>query len=110
MPSNLQRYEISDKGTRIKNKYLQHVMRGIFVRLLDDSAGMHDLIYQGTIKIRNIELGNRNIEPLREKIGGTIGIKTPFPDNSGLSQLEVDALIDNPGEQDNIALTTTEGK
>ena len=39
IPENLKRYEISDKGTRIKNKYLQQGMRGIFVGLPDDSAG-----------------------------------------------------------------------
>ena len=38
-PAFFKRYEISNKGTRIKNKYLQQGMRGIFVGLPDDSAG-----------------------------------------------------------------------
>ena len=54
------------------------------------------------------ELGNTNTEPLLEKTNGSIGIDTSFPDNSGLPQPKVDALIDNPGEQDDIAFTTTE--
>ena len=94
-PAIFMRYEISDKGTRIKNKYLQQGMRGIFVKLPDDSAGwlfhvpsvektyisldatfdehftsplsIPDLPYQGAIKMRNNELGITNSEPLLEK-------------------------------------------
>ena len=38
-PAIFKRYEISNKGTRIKNKHLQQGMRGIFVGLPDDLAG-----------------------------------------------------------------------
>ena len=38
-PAIFKRYEISDKGARIKNKYLQQGMRGIFAGLPNDSAG-----------------------------------------------------------------------
>ena len=38
-PAIFKRYEISDKGTRIKNNHLQQGMRHIFVGLPDDSAG-----------------------------------------------------------------------
>ena len=43
-----------------------------------------------------------------EKIGGAIDIETSFPNNSGLSEPQADALIDHPGEQGDIAFTTTE--
>ena len=38
-PTIFKRCEISDKGTRIKNKYLQQGMRNIFVGLPVDSTG-----------------------------------------------------------------------
>ena len=131
------RYEISDKGTRIKNKYPQQGMRGIFVGLPNDSAGwlfyvpsvkksysisldatfdenftsplsMPDLPYQGAIKIRNTELGNTNSKPLLEKTGIPTGKETSFPDNSGLPQPKADSLVDYPKDQDGIAFTTIE--
>ena len=100
-------------------------MIGIFVGLPDDSAGwlfyvpsikrtyisldatfdenftsplsMPGLPYQGTIKIRNTELGNTNSKPLLEKTGGPTGIETSFPDNSGLPQTKADTLVDQIG-------------
>ena len=80
-PAIFKRYEISNKGTRIKNKYLQQGIRDIFVGLTNDLTGwlfyvpntqrtyislddtfdenftsplnMPDLPYQGAIKVRN---------------------------------------------------------
>ena len=69
---------------------------------------MPDMPYQGAIKIRNTELGNKNTEPLLEKTGGPISIETSFLDKSGLPRPKVDTLFDHPEEQDDIAFTTTE--
>ena len=69
---------------------------------------MPDLSYQGAIKIRNIELGNTNSEPLIEKTVGPTGIETSFPDSSGLPQLKADTLVDHPTNQDDMAFTTIE--
>ena len=46
---------MSYDGTRIKNKYLQKGMRGIFVGLPDDSAGW--LFYAPSIKKTYVSLG-----------------------------------------------------
>ena len=38
-PSIFKRYEISERGKRIKNKYVQQGIRGIFVGFPEDSSG-----------------------------------------------------------------------
>ena len=38
-PAIFKRYEISDSGKRIKNKYIQQGIRGIFVGFPEDSSG-----------------------------------------------------------------------
>ena len=38
-PTIFKRYEISDSGKRIKNKYIQQGIRGIFVGFPEDSSG-----------------------------------------------------------------------
>ena len=38
-PAIFKKYEISDSGKRIKNKYIQQGIRGIFVGFPEDSSG-----------------------------------------------------------------------
>ena len=38
-PTIFKRYEVSDDGKRVWNKYTQQGMRGIFVGIPDDAAG-----------------------------------------------------------------------
>ena len=93
-PAVFKRYEVSDNGKRVNNKYTQKGMRGIFVGLLDDSTGwifyvplarcsyislnaifdepftspiaLLDLPYQGTLRLRNISIQSPNQETLTE--------------------------------------------
>ena len=125
--------EISGKGTRTKTKYLKQGRGGIFVGLLDDSAGC--LFYVYSIKKIYISLDatfdeiltshlsmhtkehwrsentarfNINTDPLLEKTSGPIGSETSFPDNLGLLQPDASALIDDPEQQDDIAFISIE--
>ena len=54
MSSSLQKYEFSDKDKRIKDKFSQQCIRGIFVGLRDDSAGWVFYVIRG-IKYQPIE-------------------------------------------------------
>ena len=69
---------------------------------------MPDLPYQGATKIRNIELGNTNSEPLLERTGGPTDIETSFPDNSGLPKPKANTIVDYPTDQDDVAFITIE--
>lgn len=59
MSSSLQKYEFSDKDKRIKDKFSQQCIRGIFVGLRDDSAGWVFYVIRG-IKYQPIEKNPSN--------------------------------------------------
>ena len=111
-PAVFKRYEVSDNGKRVKNKYTQQGMRGIFVGLPDDSAGwlfyvpsarrsyisldaifdesftspiaLPDLPYQGAIRLRNISIQSPNQEILTEHTGEPNGDDEIFPEDLDL--------------------------
>ena len=99
----LKKYEISDSGKRIKNKYIQQGIRGIFVGFPEDSSGwlfyvpdtkrtyisldavfdenftsplsMPELPFQGALKIR----GTSNYIP--DTTGSPSGENESYPDD-----------------------------
>ena len=121
-PAIFKRYEVSDQGKRIKNKYIQQGLRGIFVGLPDDSSGwlfyvpsmkktyisldavfdedftsplsMPDLPYQGALKIRNTQTYTLDTDALNETTGPPTGIEEEFPSNLNLPNPPLSELID----------------
>ena len=108
-PAIFQKYEISDSGKRIKNKYIQQGIRGIFVGFPDDSAGwlfyvpdmkrtyisldavfdenftsplsMSELHFQGALRIRGTINHIPNTETLIETTGPPSRETESYPDD-----------------------------
>jgi len=108
-PAIFKRYEISEGGKRIKNKYVQQGIRAIFVGFPDDSSGwlfyvpstkrtyisidavfdenftsplsMPDLPFQGALKLRGTTVPTLNTETLSEVTGPPIGEEDNFPND-----------------------------
>ena len=107
-PAIFKRYEISDSGKRIKNKYVQQGIRAIFVGFPDDSSGwlfyvpstkrtyilsmdaifdenftsplsMPDLPFRGALKLRGINTPSLNTDTITEVTGPPIGEDDTFP-------------------------------
>ena len=66
-PAIFKRYEISNSGKRIKNKYIQQCIREIFIGITEDSSGW--LFYVSGTKKTNISFDaafdENSISPLR---------------------------------------------
>ena len=125
-PAIFKRYEVSDQGKRIKNKYIQQGIRGIFVGFPDDSAGwlfyvpstkktyisldavfdenftsplcMPDLPFQGALKIRNTQVYTPNTDMLNETTGPPSGEEEEFPNDIDLPNPPLSKLLDNNQE------------
>gem|GEM_PF-2876143 len=106
-PAIFKRYEVSSDGKRIKNKYNQQGMRGIFVGIPDDASGwlfyvpsakrsyismdavfdesftsplvLPDLPYQGAIKLRGFKNHVLNQDAQYEQTGPPSGTEETFP-------------------------------
>ena len=111
-PAVFKRYEVSDDGKRIRNKYTQRGMRGIFVGIPDDAAGwlfyvptakrtyismdavfdeaftsplvLPDLPYQGAIRLRNVSTQIPNQDLMIEYTDAPSGESETFPEDLGL--------------------------
>ena len=126
-PAIFKRYEISDKGIRKRNKYIQQGMRGIFVGIPDDSAGwlfyvpdarktyismdaifdenftsplcMPDLPFKGSIRLRKIQNTILNQEAIKEETGLPSGEEETYPSDSDLPPPSSDKLINSEDDE-----------